>query len=52
MFTLACVKLDGEEASMKFIALAHKALGIAEKRLSSDGWPKYYDSYKGKLVGK
>ena len=32
--------------------LAKKALDIAEKRLSLDGWPEYYDTRSGKFIGK
>lgn len=32
--------------------LAHNALEIAEKRLSKDQWPEYYDGRTGKLIGK
>ncbi len=32
--------------------LAYKALEIAEKRLSRDEWPEYYDGKTGKLIGK
>lgn len=33
-------------------ALAHRALEIAEKRLSQDQWPEYYDGKNGRLIGK
>ncbi len=33
-------------------ALAHKALEVAEKRLSQDQWPEYYDGKHGRLIGK
>ncbi len=32
--------------------VAHKALAIAEKRLSEDQWPEYYDGKNGRLIGK
>ncbi|MBR8837369.1 MAG: glycoside hydrolase 100 family protein [Stigonema ocellatum SAG 48.90 = DSM 106950] len=32
--------------------LAHKAIEIAETRLSPDQWPEYYDGINGKLIGK
>lgn len=34
------------------MAVAHKALEIAEKRLSQDQWPEYYDGKQGRLVGR
>lgn len=44
-FTLACIKMGRPE-------LAQKAISIAEKRLSADKWPEYYDTQKGKFIGK
>ncbi|XP_047980594.1 alkaline/neutral invertase A, mitochondrial-like isoform X2 [Salvia hispanica] len=44
-FTLACMKMHRTD-------LAKKALDIAEKRLSLDGWPEYYDTRSGKFIGK
>lgn len=32
--------------------IGQKALGIAEKRLSHDKWPEYYDGKNGRLIGK
>lgn len=32
--------------------LARKAVEKAEKRLSLDGWPEYYDTRTGKFIGK
>ena len=32
--------------------LAHKAIKLAEKRLSKDEWPEYYDGKTARLVGK
>lgn len=32
--------------------VAHQALEIAEKRLSKDQWPEYYDGKNGRLIGK
>lgn len=32
--------------------LAERAIAIAEKRLSQDEWPEYYDGRNGRLVGK
>lgn len=33
-------------------ALAQKTLEIAEKRLSEEQWPEYYDGKNGRLIGK
>ncbi|GAB4855664.1 hypothetical protein Ancab_024286 [Ancistrocladus abbreviatus] len=44
-FTLACIKMGRSD-------LAEKALAIAEKRLPVDRWPEYYDTRRGKFVGK
>lgn len=33
-------------------SLAHKALDIAQSRLSKDEWPEYYDGKNGRLIGK
>ncbi|GAB2277346.1 hypothetical protein Dimus_012050 [Dionaea muscipula] len=44
-FTLACIKMGRSH-------LAEQALEIAEKRLSVDRWPEYYDTRHGKFVGK
>lgn len=32
--------------------IAQQAIAIAERRLSDDGWPEYYDGRYGRLVGK
>lgn len=32
--------------------LAHKALDVAQRRLSQDQWPEYYDGKNGRLIGK
>jgi hypothetical protein len=34
------------------MALAHRAIEIAEARLHEDEWPEYYDGKKGRLIGK
>jgi hypothetical protein len=34
------------------VELAHKAVAIAEQRLSEDQWLEYYDGRNGRLVGK
>ncbi|KAJ6768471.1 ALKALINE/NEUTRAL INVERTASE C MITOCHONDRIAL [Salix koriyanagi] len=44
-FTLACIKMGKPE-------LARKAVALAEKRLSMDQWPEYYDTRSGRFVGK
>ncbi|KAI3717628.1 hypothetical protein L1987_69365 [Smallanthus sonchifolius] len=44
-FTLACIKMKRPE-------LARKAITVAEKRLSSDKWPEYYDTRYGRFIGK
>ncbi|KAK8543044.1 hypothetical protein V6N12_015613 [Hibiscus sabdariffa] len=44
-FTLACIKMGRLE-------LANKAIDLAEKRLSRDHWPEYYDTRSGKFIGK
>jgi glycogen debranching enzyme len=44
-FTVACIKMDRPD-------LAEKAVAVAEKRLSRDRWPEYYDTKKGRFIGK
>ncbi|KAF8387611.1 hypothetical protein HHK36_026264 [Tetracentron sinense] len=44
-FTLACIKMGRPE-------LARKAVALAEKRLSVDQWPEYYDTRNGRFIGK
>lgn len=44
-FTLACIKMGRGE-------LAQKAVAVAEKRLSNDRWPEYYDTRTGRFIGK
>ncbi|KAI4369503.1 hypothetical protein MLD38_017938 [Melastoma candidum] len=44
-FTLACMKMGKPE-------LARRAVSLAEKKLSSDNWPEYYDTKGGRFVGK
>lgn len=43
--TVACIKMNRLE-------VAAKAVEIAERRISRDRWPEYYDTKKGRLVGK
>ncbi|KAG6483611.1 neutral/alkaline invertase 1, mitochondrial-like [Zingiber officinale] len=44
-FTLACIKMGRPE-------LARKAISVAEKRLSKEKWPEYYDAPTGRFIGK
>ncbi|KAL5700758.1 nuclear integrity protein 1 [Ranunculus cassubicifolius] len=44
-FTLACIKMGRP-------GLAEKAVAAAEKRLSLDRWPEYYDTRNGRFIGK
>lgn len=44
-FTVACLKMGRAD-------LAKKALKVAEKRLSRDNWPEYYDTRTGRFIGK
>ncbi|KAJ8752416.1 hypothetical protein K2173_004052 [Erythroxylum novogranatense] len=44
-FTLACIKMGR-------LALAQKAVALAEKRLAAERWPEYYDTRTGKFIGK
>lgn len=32
--------------------MAEKAVALAEKRLSADDWPEYYDTRSGRFIGK
>lgn len=43
--TVACIKMDRPE-------IAARAIAIAEQRLARDKWPEYYDTKKGKFIGK
>ncbi|XP_047323841.1 alkaline/neutral invertase E, chloroplastic-like isoform X2 [Impatiens glandulifera] len=43
--TVACIKMNRPE-------IAEKAVAIAEKRLRRDKWPEYYDTKRGRLIGK
>ncbi|KAL3520863.1 hypothetical protein ACH5RR_019012 [Cinchona calisaya] len=43
--TVACIKMNRPE-------IAAKAVEDAEKRLSQDKWPEYYDTKKGRFIGK
>ncbi|KAF5207023.1 Neutral/alkaline invertase 3 protein [Thalictrum thalictroides] len=44
-FTVACIKMGRPE-------IAAKAVETAEKRLSLDKWPEYYDTKRGRFIGK
>uniref|UniRef100_A0A0D9VTC5 Alkaline/neutral invertase n=1 Tax=Leersia perrieri TaxID=77586 RepID=A0A0D9VTC5_9ORYZ len=44
-FTLACIKMGRRD-------LAQRAVEVAEKRLSDDKWPEYYDTRTGRFIGK
>ncbi|CAK9225447.1 unnamed protein product [Sphagnum troendelagicum] len=44
-FSVACLKMGRPD-------LAQRAVEIAEKRLSRDRWPEYYDTPSGRFVGK
>ncbi|XP_062215792.1 neutral/alkaline invertase 1, mitochondrial-like [Phragmites australis] len=44
-FTLACIKMGRRD-------LARRAVEVAEKRLSDDKWPEYYDTRAGRFIGK
>lgn len=43
--TVACIKMNRPE-------LARKAVAVAEKRLSRDRWPEYYDTKRARFIGK
>ncbi|XP_062091832.1 alkaline/neutral invertase E, chloroplastic-like [Humulus lupulus] len=43
--TVACIKMNRPD-------IAAKAVEIAEKRLSRDKWPEYYDTKRAKFIGK
>lgn len=45
MLTAAARKMNRAE-------LAHHAIAIAERRLTHDHWPEYYDGPDGRLIGK
>ncbi|WOG87706.1 hypothetical protein DCAR_0206937 [Daucus carota subsp. sativus] len=43
--TVACIKMNRP-------GIAENAVKIAERRLSRDKWPEYYDTRRGRLIGK
>ncbi|XP_006841615.2 neutral/alkaline invertase 1, mitochondrial [Amborella trichopoda] len=44
-FTAACIKMGRPD-------MAKRALAVAEKRLSKDLWPEYYDTRSARFIGK
>ncbi|KAG6557206.1 hypothetical protein Mapa_001133 [Marchantia paleacea] len=44
-FTVACIKMGKPE-------LAERAIEVAERRISKDRWPEYYDTRTGRFIGK
>ncbi|CAK9316973.1 unnamed protein product [Citrullus colocynthis] len=43
--TVACIKMNRTD-------IAARAIEIAERRLARDKWPEYYDTKKGRFIGK
>ncbi|KAL9252305.1 Alkaline/neutral invertase E, chloroplastic-like protein [Drosera capensis] len=43
--TVACIKMNRPE-------IAARAVQVAEKRLSRDKWPEYYDTKRARFIGK
>ncbi|KAJ8768039.1 hypothetical protein K2173_020979 [Erythroxylum novogranatense] len=43
--TVACIKMNRPE-------IAERAIKLAERRISRDKWPEYYDTNRGRLIGK
>lgn len=43
--TVACIKMDRPE-------IAARAVEVAEKRISCDKWPEYYDTKRARFIGK
>eukprot|EP01018_Ginkgo_biloba_P028428 Gb_06883 [translate_table: standard] len=44
-FTVACIKMGRPD-------LARRAVEVAEKRISKDRWPEYYDTKTARFIGK
>eukprot|EP01018_Ginkgo_biloba_P026122 Gb_33908 [translate_table: standard] len=44
-FTAACIKMGRPD-------LARRAVSVAEKRISRDRWPEYYDTRTARFIGK
>lgn len=42
---MACIKLNRPE-------IAARAVEVAEKRISTDNWPEYYDTKRARFIGK
>ncbi|TQD82468.1 hypothetical protein C1H46_031984 [Malus baccata] len=45
LLTVSCIKMGRTE-------IAAKAVEIAEKRISRDNWPEYYDTKRSRFIGK
>ncbi|WCJ41770.1 alkaline/neutral invertase [Euphorbia peplus] len=43
--TVACIRMNRPE-------IAEKAVKLAEKRISRDKWPEYYDTKRARFIGK
>uniref|UniRef100_A0ACD5UPC9 Uncharacterized protein n=2 Tax=Avena sativa TaxID=4498 RepID=A0ACD5UPC9_AVESA len=43
--TVACIKMNRPE-------IAARAVEVAESRISTDKWPEYYDTRRGRFIGK
>jgi hypothetical protein len=43
--TVACIKMNRPE-------IAARAVKVAENRISTDKWPEYYDTKRGRFIGK
>lgn len=43
--TVACIKMNRPE-------IAAKAVNVAEKHISRDKWPEYYDTKRARFIGK
>ncbi|KAH9660068.1 Alkaline/neutral invertase E [Citrus sinensis] len=43
--TVACIKMNRVE-------IAEKAVKLAERHISGDKWPEYYDTKRGRFIGK
>ena len=43
--TVACIKMNRPEVALK-------AVEVAERRISQDKWPEYYDTKRARFIGK
>lgn len=43
--TVACIKMNRPE-------IAERAVKVAERRISTDKWPEYYDTKRARFIGK